>query len=138
MGGVILDSSVAIKAEREGISVTELLYRIRSLTPAEDVGLTSIGITELVHGIYRADSSARAERRRHFLQSLIEDLPVFDYTLAVAELAGKIDGEQTTRGIIIPFADLLIGATALHLDYSLLTKNLRHFRLIPGLNVIPF
>jgi len=31
---------------------------------------------------------------------------------------------------------LLIGATALSLGFSLLTVNLRHFKLIPGLNVI--
>ena len=53
-------------------------------------------------------------------------------------LAGKIDGEQQAQGVTIPFADLLIGATALSLGFSLLTANLRHFRLIPGLVVIPF
>lgn len=31
----------------------------------------------------------------------------------------------------------LIGATALSLGFSLVTVNLRHFRLIPGLTVIP-
>jgi predicted nucleic acid-binding protein len=40
--------------------------------------------------------------------------------------------------MIIPFADLLIGVTALSLDYSVLTCNERHFRIIPGLNVILF
>ena len=50
-------------------------------------------------------------------------------------LAGKIDGEQRSRGVTIPFADLLIGATALEVGYSLLTVNVRHFRLIPGLIV---
>lgn len=51
-------------------------------------------------------------------------------------LAGRLDGEQAAKGIVIPFADLLIGATALSLGYSVLTTNIRHFRLIPGLTVI--
>jgi predicted nucleic acid-binding protein len=38
----------------------------------------------------------------------------------------------------IPFADLLIGVTALELGFSVLTVNLRHFRLIPGLKVEQF
>ena len=76
--------------------------------------------------------------RRLFLETLINDLPVFDYTLEIARLAGRIDGEETMKGNIIPFIDLLIGATALHLGYSLMTTNVRHFRLIPGLDVIPF
>ena len=102
MGGLILDSSVTIRGERENIPVVDLLKRIRSLTKADDVGLTAIGVTELIHGIYRAESTARAERRRAYLKSLIEDLPVFSYTLEVAELAGRIDGEQTMKGNIIP------------------------------------
>ena len=53
-----------------------------------------------------------------------------------ALLAGRLDGEQQSRGVTIPFVDLLIGATALELGYSLLTVNLRHFRMIPGLSVM--
>jgi predicted nucleic acid-binding protein len=53
-------------------------------------------------------------------------------------IAGKIDGEQTAIGMIIPITDLLIGATALSLGFSVLTSNARHFQLIPGLSVIPF
>lgn len=50
-------------------------------------------------------------------------------------LAGKIDGEQQSRGVVIPFGDLLIGATALALGFAVLTANLRDFRRIPGLPV---
>jgi len=42
------------------------------------------------------------------------------------------------QGNIIPFVNLMIGATALVRGYSVLTTNLKHFRQIPGLNVIPF
>ena len=35
-----------------------------------------------------------------------------------------------------PLADLLIGATALELGYSVLTSNRRHFGQIPGLTVV--
>jgi len=51
-------------------------------------------------------------------------------------IAGRIDGEQRKRGIIVPFGDLLIRATALSLGFSVLTVNVKHFRLIPGLTVI--
>lgn len=57
-------------------------------------------------------------------------------TLEVAQLAGKIEGEQPARGISIVFEDLLIGSTAQHLSYSVATLNARHFRLIPGLPVL--
>ena len=54
----------------------------------------------------------------------------------VVKLAGKIDGEQQSQGVVIPFGDLLSGATALSLGFSVLTANLRHFQKIPGLTVV--
>lgn len=36
----------------------------------------------------------------------------------------------------IPLSDLLIGASALELGYGVGTANIRHFQLIPGLNLI--
>jgi predicted nucleic acid-binding protein len=39
-------------------------------------------------------------------------------------------------GIRIDFADLIIGATALHLGFDVVTLNEKHFRLIPGLKTL--
>ncbi len=36
----------------------------------------------------------------------------------------------------IPFAGLLIGATALPLNFAILTANERHFRMTPDLQVL--
>lgn len=74
--------------------------------------------------------------RESFVRELLNDVEVYPYTRETALLAGKIDGEQQSRGITIPFGDLLIGATALEVGYSMLTVNVRHFRLIPGLAVV--
>ena len=36
----------------------------------------------------------------------------------------------------LEFADALIGATAFHLGLPLYTKNVKHFQMLPGLNVV--
>jgi predicted nucleic acid-binding protein len=54
----------------------------------------------------------------------------------MAQLAAKVDAEARHLGRVIPFSDLPIGATALHFGYSIGTRNLRHFRMIPNLAVI--
>jgi predicted nucleic acid-binding protein len=36
----------------------------------------------------------------------------------------------------IATADLLIGATALHFGFAVGTRNMRHFKMIPGLSVL--
>jgi predicted nucleic acid-binding protein len=53
-------------------------------------------------------------------------------------LTGKLDGELRSKGIVIPFGDLLIASTALQLGYSVATTNMRDFQRIPGLSVVPF
>ncbi|MGH9482866.1 MAG: PIN domain-containing protein [Terriglobales bacterium] len=93
-------------------------------------------LTEIVHGIYRASTPAIRSRREAYLAELLADLTVYPYTIKTAMLVGKLDGEQQSKGVVIPFADLLIGATALALGFSVLTVNIRHFERIPGLSVV--
>jgi predicted nucleic acid-binding protein len=134
--GLILDSSFLIAAERGGESVRALLKRIQATQGETESGLSVVTVVELTHGIQRAKNDSDRERRRAFSEELCRDLAVHPVTLEIAQLAGKIEGEQAARGVSIAFEDLLIGTTALHLGYAVATLNVRHFRLIPGLTVI--
>jgi predicted nucleic acid-binding protein len=134
--GLILDSSVVIAAERRGDTVEKLIEQIISVTGDQDAALSSVGLTELVHGVYRAQTPEMRLRRQSFIDELLRDLAIYPYTKATAMLAGKIDGEQQAQGVTIPFGDLLVGVTALELGFPVLTVNLRHFRLIPGLQIV--
>jgi tRNA(fMet)-specific endonuclease VapC len=134
--GLILDSSVVIASERRGDTVEQLIEGIVKVAGDQESALSAIGLTELVHGIYRAQTPEIRLRRESFLNELLADLTVYPYTKDTALLAGKLDGEQQSRGVVIPFGDLLIGATALSLGYKILTGNPRDFRRIPGLTVV--
>ena len=134
--GLILDSSVVIAAERGAETVEQLIERILSASGDQEAALSAVGLAELVHGIYRAPTPEARLRRESFLDELLADLTVYPFTKQSAMLAGKLDGEQQSRGVVIPFADLLIGATALSLGFSVLTANARHFRSIPGLSAM--
>jgi predicted nucleic acid-binding protein len=94
-----------------------------------------VTLVELTHGIYRARSDVDRERRRAFTQELRRDVAVIPVTAEIAELAGRIEGEQAVHGVSIAFEDLLIGTTALHMNYAVVTLNVRHLQLIPGLTV---
>ena len=131
--GIVLDSSVAIASERRGDNVAKLLKLIFAATGDQEAVLSAIGLTELVHGIYRAQTPEIRARRELFIHELLVNVEVYAFTQETALLAGKIDGEQQARGITVPFSDLLIGATALLHGYSVLTVNVRDFRKIPAL-----
>jgi len=134
--GIILDSSVVIAAERRGDNVERLIEQVINISGDQEAALSAVGLTELIHGIYRTRSSAVRHRRESFIKELLADLTVYPYTKEAAILAGKLDGEQQSKGVVIPYTDLLIGATALSLGFSLLTVNLRDFNKIPSLKVM--
>lgn len=134
--GLILDSSILISVERRKQNVWDLLEYLDTSHQEPQTALSVISVIELSHGIYRAKSSTDRQQRQGFVEELCLAVPIQPVTLEIARLAGKLVGEQAAKGITFPTADLLIGATALHLGYAVATHNVRHFRLIPGLTVL--
>jgi predicted nucleic acid-binding protein len=131
--GVIVDYSVIVDAERRGHTVLQILEQIQAAQGEVEIAISVVTAAELVQGAYRADTPQRQERRLAFIERLCSDVPVYPVSLAIARLAGRIQAEQQPKGAKIPFADLLIGATALHLDYAVTTRDERRFHRIPGL-----
>ena len=134
--GLILDTSILIESERRGEGVEDILRSVRATHGEIDVALSALSAVELTHGIYRARSTADRDRRRVFVEGVLHDLIVHPLTLTIAQMAGRIEGEQAAKGVSIAVEDLIIGATALHLGFDVATLNLRHFQMMPGLNVL--
>ena len=134
--GIILDSSVLITAERRGHSVRQILEQVQTSQGESEVGLSVVTVAELVHGAHRAQTQAQQERRLEFIERLCRDVPVHPVTLDIARMVGRIEGQQEAKGIQFAFEDLVIGVTALHLGYAVMTLNARHFQRIPGLSVV--
>jgi predicted nucleic acid-binding protein len=134
--GLILDTGILIASERRRESVEDILRRVRALHGEIDIALSTVSVVELTHGIYRARNDADRERRRVFSEGVFQDIIVHPVSLEIAQLAGKIEGEQAAQGIAIAFEDLVIGATALHLGFDIATLNVKHFQLIPGLKIV--
>ncbi len=134
--GLILDTSVVIAAERRGHSVRQILEQLKTSYGEIQIGLSVVTVVELTHGIQRAGTEERRQRRQAFVDELIRAVPVHPVTIETARLAGRIEGNQAAVGVTIAFEDLLIAATALQLDYGVATGNVRHFEVVPGLKVV--
>ena len=74
--GLILDSSVVIAAERGGDTVEQLIERVVKLGGDQDAALSAVGLTELIHGICRAQTPQMRARRESFLHEPLADLAV--------------------------------------------------------------
>ena len=133
----MLDSTAVIAAERQGKNAHQLLQSVALVAGDQGIAVSVVTVMELAHGITRADTPERRDRRQRFLDELLTDVPIQPVTVPIALRAGQIDGHSQARGVRIPLSDLLIGSSALELGYRVGTANLRHFQLIPNLSVIP-
>jgi predicted nucleic acid-binding protein len=132
----MLDSTAAVAAERQGQNARQLLEAVALETGDEAIAVSVVTVMELAHGITRADTTERRERRQRFLDDLLIGVPIQPVTVPIALRAGQIDGQSQAKGIRIPLSDLLIGASALELGYGVGTGNVRHFEQIPRLRVL--
>jgi predicted nucleic acid-binding protein len=86
--GLILDSSAAVAAERQGKNPKQLLQAIALETGDDELAVSALTVLALAHGIVRADSLERREKRQRFLHELISVVPVHPVTVPLALRAG--------------------------------------------------
>lgn len=69
------------------------------------------------------------------IQELLLDVEVMTFDLTCVEQFCQVRGRQLQTGRLTPVIDLLIAATALAHDLTLVTHNTAHFAAIPGLRL---
>ena len=119
--GLILDSSVLISAEWQGQNARHMLTDIARRSGDPEIALSVVTLIELAHGAARADTAERKAKRQQFIQELLTAVPIHPVSAAVALRVGQIDGENQSKGLRLPLADLPIGVTALELGYQVAT-----------------
>jgi tRNA(fMet)-specific endonuclease VapC len=125
---VLIDTSVLVDSERRGEILQE---RIGEAERAISV----ITLSELLHGVHRADSEPRRVRRQAFVEALIASVEPILITPQIARVHAEVWARLEAQGNIIGAHDLWIAATAITYDMSLATTNRREFERIPGLTV---
>jgi len=127
--GVILDTSVLIEAERREFDIDKFTEHREE----EAFGLSVITVAELLRGVHRADSTKRHLKRSAYVEKVIELFPVYNFDVSIARIYAKLWSDLHRKGIQVGAHDLIIGATALSLGFSVATYNTRHFEKIEGL-----
>ncbi len=88
---------------------------------------------ELVYGCRKSQRTTTNLAKVH---RLAEIYPVIDVTRSVMDSFGDIKAQLSASGNTVDDFDLLIGCTALTLNYAVVTNNTRHYEKIPGLKVM--
>lgn len=112
--GVIFDSSEIIALERDRAEAESLVVG----RPDEPFGISVVTVTELLHGVERADTEGRRIRRQAFVEKVLELFPVFPFDTSAARIHARIWASLARRGQTVGAHDLIIAATAISLDYA--------------------
>jgi tRNA(fMet)-specific endonuclease VapC len=127
----LIDSSVLIAAERGQLDLDDLSARYAE----EDIAVSAVTASELLHGLYRARTLTQRHRRQTFVEGLLAQFPVIAFDLMVARVHASLWADLAKRGVTVSERDLMIGATAIAKDYAVATRDERSFPKIPGLKV---
>lgn len=127
--GVIFDSSEIIALERNR-EQAETIIKGREDEP---FGISVVTVAELLHGAERADTETRKLKRQAFVEKIIESFPIFPFDTYVARIYARIWASLAKKGLIVGAHDMIIAATAISLDFTVITSNLRDFEKIEGL-----
>ena len=129
--GALFDTSILIDIER-GFLDLEPLIRGRENEP---FGISVITVSEILHGVHRADTGKRRLIREAYVEKIIESFPIYPLDLGAARIYARIWATLAKKGITIGAHDLIIGATAISLGFSVITSDLRDYGKINGLKV---
>jgi len=112
----------------------KVVPRLQAISPA-DVGVPAIVEYELRYGLLRLPSEA-ANPRLAALAALLRPMQILPFDSECALHAARIRVELEAAGTPIGPHDTLIAATAIRHQATLVTRNVREFSRVQGLNWI--
>jgi tRNA(fMet)-specific endonuclease VapC len=125
----LIDTDWAIEylSQRPGI-----VARLQELQQQAGLALSMISLAELYEGVFYSRDPEGDERD---LQDFLRGVTVVGIDEEVCKIFGRERGRLRAAGMLVGDFDLLIGATALRHNLTLLTNNRRHFERIEGLRI---
>jgi tRNA(fMet)-specific endonuclease VapC len=124
----LVDSDWLIDAATVRPRAQRLLARLS----AEGLAVSIIAVAEVYEGAFGTPDPDTALAG---LREFISDFAILPLTDPISERFARLRFTLRRQGQLIPDMDLLIAATALEADLTLVTRNVRHFGRIPELKL---
>jgi tRNA(fMet)-specific endonuclease VapC len=127
---LLIDTDLLVDLERG-----DTASQTQQLLGDEDRAISVITVSELLHGVHRAQGATRA-RRRAYVEHILAGMEAIPITEPVARLHADIWSDLAERGQPIGAHDLWIAATALAHGLGVATRNSARFKRVLGLRVV--
>jgi predicted nucleic acid-binding protein len=129
--GILIDASVLIEHERGRLEIAKHVAN----RDADEIFLSVITASELLHGVHRATDLGIRARRAAFVEAILDRFPVLTVDLASARAHARLRADLASVGSLIGPHDLWLAAACLAHGLSIATVNTREFHRVPGLLV---
>lgn len=128
---MILDTTFLIDAERSNASLDEVIQ------DEDDVAIAALTVAELQVGVELSKGKTR-KNRQELLVEIMAVVPIVDYDLAVARAHAQLLVAVRQQGRPRGAHDLIIAATALSSNRSVVTADKTVFSDLPGVVLISY
>ena len=108
-------------------------YAVALLSSLENMYLTSMTMAELFYGVYNS------EKKDKLLSSLGDFMQKFgSLKMEFWDCVnfGKIKAHLRKKGAMVGDADIINAATAVSYDFTIITRNMKHYESVPGLKIL--
>jgi len=129
--GILIDSSSLIAAERGELDLEAALEGDLD----DELAIAAFSASELLHGLHRLKGGLKQARAERFVERLLATLPVVPFDLEVARVHARLGADLASRGVAVGPHDLIIASTAVAVDFTVATRDLRSFPKITGLDL---
>ena len=123
----LLDTNILSYFLRGDASVVEKFRIYRQHYPY--LSFSIFTYYEIKAGLTYRDAHKKMQRFEQL--AAVSEILTFDES--VANTASEVYCNLRNRGLVVAPIDLLIGATALHYDYTVITANIKHFQHMENL-----
>lgn len=128
---ILIDSSILIAYERGQMDVAPRVAGREN----EEVFLSAISASELLHGAHRASDPAVRVRRMAFVEAILTRFPVLEIDLETARAHAALWSDLAQRGQMIGAHDAWIASICIARNLTLATASTREFKRVAGLHI---
>lgn len=127
MNQYLLDTNICIYFLKGQFNIKEKIKKVG----IENCFLSEITIAEMKFGVENSDRKERNRKQLAEFQSLFDIIPIFPSL----DIYAKEKTRLRKSGQIVDDFDLLIGATAVFNDFTLVTRNVKHFEILDNIKI---
>ena len=124
----LIDTDILIYSRKGNPIVNGWLQKNKHIP----MSISVITLGELIYGAYKSQYPEKSMLTVNHIRNIF---PIIDLNQEIIEIFGSIKVKQEKKGLCLADMDLLIAATALYMNMTLVTNNTKHFSKIEELTL---